>query len=516
MTQGKTRPPRLALESALSAPRVRWAPLGAFAALLAASAFVRTRALDTPYWIDEGISIGFASYGLVDIPGALEQDGSPPLYYLLLALWTQLFGFGEEATHGLSLAFALLAVPTGFWAGRSLFGRRAGWACAVVAALNPFLTIYAQETRMYALAMLLSVVATAAFLHGFVHRDRRYLAVFAVSLAALLYTHNWGLFLAAGALAALAVLLIGAGDRRPLLRDGLLSFGAVGLLYLPWLPSLVYQAEHTGAPWSEAPIPSALSRADAPSALVAAAAVVFCLVGIGGLVRVGRRRGAPERRAAGALLVLLAVTFVVALTAAQLQSTWANRYLAVLAGPILLLAGAGLAGARTPGLLALVAVGGLWLGFRAPEDKSNAASLARAATPGLGRGDLVLVAQPEQVPVLHHYLPSGLRYATPLGSVQDPRIMDWRDAVSRLEGARTNETLPPLLDALPSGGRALLIQPLRSEQGWSGVWKSLVLERSLEWGAALAADGRLRERARLLPPPAGTGRDVRATLYERR
>ncbi|MGH2994804.1 MAG: hypothetical protein ACRDM9_00670, partial [Gaiellaceae bacterium] len=90
----------------------------AFIALVGASAFVRTRALDSTYWLDEGISIGFASHGLVDIPGALEQDGSPPLYYLLLALWTRLLGFGEEATQGLSLAFALLTVPTGFFAGR--------------------------------------------------------------------------------------------------------------------------------------------------------------------------------------------------------------------------------------------------------------------------------------------------------------------------------------------------------------------------------------------------------------
>ena len=53
---------------------------------------------------------------------------------------------------------------------------------------------------MYSLMVVLSLLATAAFLHVFVYRDRRYLPVFAVLLAAMLYTHSWGIFVTAGAL----------------------------------------------------------------------------------------------------------------------------------------------------------------------------------------------------------------------------------------------------------------------------------------------------------------------------
>ena len=55
----------------------------------------------------------------------------------------------------------------GLWAGWSLFGRRAGLICAALCAVNPFLTGYAQETRMYSLMLVLSLLATAAFLHVF-------------------------------------------------------------------------------------------------------------------------------------------------------------------------------------------------------------------------------------------------------------------------------------------------------------------------------------------------------------
>ena len=104
---------------------------------------------------------------------------------------------GRDA--GLSVAIALLAVPGGLWAGWSLFGRRAGLICAALCAVNPFLTAYAQETRMYSLMLVLSLLATAAFLHVFAFGRPAYLPVFSVLLALMLYTHNWGLFLGGGA-----------------------------------------------------------------------------------------------------------------------------------------------------------------------------------------------------------------------------------------------------------------------------------------------------------------------------
>ena len=104
------------------------------------------------------------------------------------------------------MAIALLAIPGGLWAGWSLFGRRAG-LIAALCAVNPFLTGYAQETRMYALMLVLSLLATAAFLHVFAFGRRGYLPLFMVLLAGMLYTHNWGLFLAGAGLRPGALLV---------------------------------------------------------------------------------------------------------------------------------------------------------------------------------------------------------------------------------------------------------------------------------------------------------------------
>src|SRR5512142_742523 len=79
-------------------------------ALVALSAYVRTRAIGGSFWMDEGLSVGISSHALTAIPGVLRQDGSPPLYYLLLHVWMDWFGRSETAVHWLSLTAALLTI----------------------------------------------------------------------------------------------------------------------------------------------------------------------------------------------------------------------------------------------------------------------------------------------------------------------------------------------------------------------------------------------------------------------
>ena len=91
----------------------------------ALSLALRTQAIHARFWIDEGLSVGIASHPLADIPGVLRQDGSPPLYYLLLSVWMSVFGNGEADTHALSLAFAILTVPAAWLGAARALRRRA-------------------------------------------------------------------------------------------------------------------------------------------------------------------------------------------------------------------------------------------------------------------------------------------------------------------------------------------------------------------------------------------------------
>src|SRR6476661_4524639 len=143
--------------------RARVAVPAGLGLLVLLSLLLRTRQLGIGFWIDEGLSTGISNRPFGDIPGVLRQDGSPPLYYLLLHLWIAAFGESEAAIRAFSACCAALAIPVAWWAARALFGARAGWMAAILAATNPFLTQYAQEARMYALVALLGLVACATF-----------------------------------------------------------------------------------------------------------------------------------------------------------------------------------------------------------------------------------------------------------------------------------------------------------------------------------------------------------------
>ena len=468
-------------------------------ALLLISLYLRTRALGASLWMDEGLSIGIASQPFFDIPGVLRQDGSPPLYYLALSLWMDVFGNGPAETQGLSVAFSLLAIPGGLWAGWSLFGRRAGLICAALGAFNPFLTTYAQETRMYSLMVVLSLLTCAAFLHVYVYRRRKYLPLFALLLAAMLYTHGWGIFVGAGTLLAAAVPLLSSDDRRALIKDLVIGFGAAGVLYLPWLPTLLYQTAHTGAPWLNSPrfgAPIQITRTLLGGGTVT---VAILLAGGSGVAAVLASRAKDEERTA--IYTALAVgvaTLAIAWFFSQVSPAWTTRYLGVALGPIFLLASIGLARAGNLGLVALVIILGIWAVPTTAnlQNKSNISDLAKAVEDRLRPGDLVITLQPEQHPLVHYHLPGGLREATQIGMVQTKGVMDWRDAQDKLEDATPAKNLTPLLDSLPPSRRVLLVHPVTSDiDAWDAPWTQLVRRRSAQWGRAMELDRRFTREA---------------------
>ena len=436
-TAAAPRPAFRAKARALTRTRLL-TPLG-LAALMLLAFVLHTTEMGIGFWIDEGLSVGIADRPLTDIPAALKLDGSPPLYYMLLHVWMNVFGTTEEATRYLSVVVTLLAVPVAFWAARPMFGERAAWMAAVLAATNPFLTRFAQEARMYALIALLALIACGAFgraftLGGGIRERRPWAIVLAVTLALMLYTHNWALFFATACGVVWLFLVWRSKERRELLVTGAVAFGGALLLYLPWVPTTLYQVAHTGAPWSQAPSVVALLGSLGQMVGQFAQIALILVAGAGFATLFARQGGrfSPAARAAACLLAIGVITVVLAWLSSQLSPAWANRYLAVGVAPLLLVAAAGLANAGRLGIAGLIVAAALGAGDTAPDDKSNVRDIADAIAPSLRAGDIVVSTQPEQVSVLAYYLPEGVRFATLTGAVKDTGVTDWRDGPERL------------------------------------------------------------------------------------
>jgi mannosyltransferase len=474
-----------------------WASTAALLVVLTAiSAYLRTRYLSAPagqFWEDEAITTGIASHSLGAIPGVLRHDGSPPLFYVLLHFWIGWFGASESATHALSLVFGLLTIPAGLWAGWSLFGRRAGWYMAVLCAFSTFLTAYAMETRMYELMGLLGILQTAAFIHAFVYRRRRYLILFAACEALMLYTHGWGIFFGAGLVVALIPIWRASEDRRAIVRDAVIAYVAAGVLFLPWLPNFIYQATHTGAPWAPTirfGVPVLLSRDLLGSDRITVALLVAWIVGLAPLFT---RRGRQTRDGTvmWALIWTIAGTLIIAWLASQITPAFVARYMAPILAGILLLAAWGAARSGVLGLvcIALTIAFVVHISSYAPRYKSDMQDISGVMTPLLHRGDLVVSAQPDSTPLAFYYLPAQLRYASTLGPVSDPSYMDWVYALKRLRNADPARILDPMVASLRPGQQLLFIRPLtEGANNWKSPWTSLVRLRAAQWGQILTDD----------------------------
>lgn len=511
------------------------APL-AVGLLLLWSIFLRTRNLSAPFWIDEGISVGVANYPFLDIPGALRLDGNPPVYYLLLHGWLRLFGDSESAAHALSATFAVATVPVSYLLAKRPFGRPAAIAAAAVAATLPYLTYFGQETRMYALVAFLSLLVAGFHLRVFGLGARRFQIALALVLAVLLYTHTWGVFLVGGSVLAVGMRALLQPDRVArwrVVRIGFLIHLAAAVAWLPWLPTLVRQAQDTGAPWSVRPTFEMMVIGLGSLAVSQiAAAIFFTALVFGGATIAAAARGrvqvpgVPEpaearvlRDDVAVLAVMLIATLLFAWIGSLVSPAWANRYMGVLVGPAILLGGLLLTRAGRPGLLVLVVLVVAWgistQGGRL-HSKGTSQEMVQAVGPELRPGDLVISVQPEQLPVIAYNLrrageADGLRFATAIGRQQDVRLLDWRRVLDRFQAATPWVVADRLIEEQRPGSRILLVLPVISSGNWQAPWTRLVADRTRAWRALMQADTRLEMVGRR--PVTGPGRGVFGVLF---
>ncbi len=137
----------------------------------------------------------------------------PPLYFILLRGWREVFGESDAAMRMLSVAFSLVAILLLFDVGRLLGGRAAGlWAAAIMALAVPQVG-YAQEVRNYTIQLVFALAAAGVLLR--IERDGttwQRLTGLTLCALALVLSHYFALG-AVLALGAYAMLRLGGPAR---------------------------------------------------------------------------------------------------------------------------------------------------------------------------------------------------------------------------------------------------------------------------------------------------------------
>ena len=500
------------------------AALGVVLAVLVGAGVVARFLAPPELWLDEAQSVAIARLPLPELLTALQQDGSPPLYYVVLHGWMALFGTSATAVRALSAVLSVLTLPLAWDVARRLAGRRAGVALVVLLATSPFLIRYASETRMYALVVLLTVLGIAAGAAAVRRPGPGPVLRLGVVVGALLLTHVWAFHVVAvTGVVALGVLPF---RRGPALRV-LAGLAVGGLLFTPWLLSFLVQLAHTGTPWAASPGYAALPLAleawqgggQVRAHVLGTALVLLAALGLLAAAA-ARRPGAPTvllslrpRPSRAVLLALSLGTLLVAGEVSRLTGTAVHdRYTSVAVFAFLVLAALGVAalpgtGARA---VALVGVAGLGLATALPhltDPRTQAGEVAQALDDA-APGDLVVFCPDQLGPAVARLIPPERR----LDLVVYPDLrpadrVDWTDYEWRMTGTPSTAVAADVLQRAGEGSAVWVVTGpgyrVPSTQRCGDLLEALEAARG-EAELVVAPDRRIFEDSRLqyLPPVA--------------
>jgi mannosyltransferase len=164
---------------------------------------------------------------------SIDEATHPPLFFIILRVWREIFGDGDLAARSLPCIFSLLALALLFFAVLDQHGPTpALWAAALMAVASPQI-LYAQEIRGYSLMMVLGIAAIIITLR--IERHGASLARAALLSALLLFmmlTH----YFTAGAVCGLGAYVLIRFRGRDRIRT-IAAFVVAGVLFgLVWGP----------------------------------------------------------------------------------------------------------------------------------------------------------------------------------------------------------------------------------------------------------------------------------------
>ena len=219
-------------------PCLDWAVVVFGIALL--TVFLLPNVFGASAYFDEGYSAYLANQGVLAMAGYTALDVHPPLYYALLHFWQSIVGSGVAQLRMLSVIFAWITIVFGFLTVRRWFGHRAAWLAVLFMALSPLFIRYGAAMRMYTLALAITFAATYVLLRAVAERDTRkkWWIIYGILVSAGMWTNY---FTALVWVTHLIWLLYEYRSNKKLMRRWTQAIVGAIILYLPWLPWLVFR-----------------------------------------------------------------------------------------------------------------------------------------------------------------------------------------------------------------------------------------------------------------------------------
>jgi mannosyltransferase len=378
-----SRSPQLATRESSSSHHVR--PSVALFGVLGVAVVLRFSTLGLQsYWSDEAVTVDLVRRSLGQMLSAIPNgERTPPIYYVVAWLWSQVFGTSEVGLRSLSAAFGTLTVLLAYVIARRIAGERAGLIAGSLSAVGPILVWYSQEARSYELLVFLCAASVWLWLRAKETPSTARILTWATVACLAIATHYFASFIV---LFEVVSLLSGLERSRVLWA----ALAIMAIVQAALVPLAVHQARAHEGPSDYITATSLPSRIiavpkrfllgehGAPGATALFAVVLVGLLGIAAWLFV--TRVGPESRRRAAPLIVLAVAAAALPLALALVGVDFFAYRNLLAVWVLLAIVAAIALSPRSSRLAALAAAGLVAVFLT-------LTVAVDVTPGLQRAD---------------------------------------------------------------------------------------------------------------------------------
>lgn len=207
--------------------------------ILSVGLILRLINLNQSLWLDEAISVlatqNFSLLGM--ITDYAEADFHPPLFFIIIWLWSKVFGISEIAVRIPSVIFGVLTVYIVYLIGKKLHSKTLGLFSALLLAINPLHVYYSQEARMYSLAAM--AVSLNIFLLIKLLKGEKYKLIFLITSNILVFASDYVAYLIFPAQFIFLLFF----KKREVIKKWFIAFTIAILSGILWIPIFLKQLD---------------------------------------------------------------------------------------------------------------------------------------------------------------------------------------------------------------------------------------------------------------------------------
>ena len=148
---------------------------------------------------DECFSLYYSRFSALDIMKALTTGAgfaadNPPLWEIILGVWTKIFGIGLLALRSLSLLFNVLTIIPLYKLANEFFSRRIAIGVSLLYTFSTFSLFLSHEGRVYSLVGFLTICSVYCFMKQYKNPTRLNWVLLLLSNVFLVYSHYMAAF----------------------------------------------------------------------------------------------------------------------------------------------------------------------------------------------------------------------------------------------------------------------------------------------------------------------------------